>query len=383
MLIAILILFLIALISKRYAYILKALGVALKTGTFHPTPDERRFFPFNIIANEEQGKSWEYHPDHRKTTILPHHQRVLDELKTSAFLVEQHGKILYEAYTEPYHQMYPLGSFSVAKSILATLIGIAVDKGYMDLDSPIEEYCTDLNMRPLREISVYQALAMSTGLTWSESSGNPFSDNARAYYGNNLKACIRGMRVVTSPGINVEYQSGNSQILSFALRNATGMSISEFAQEHLWKPIGAEHEAYWLKDRQQGFEKAFCCFYAIPRDFLRLGRLYLNGGQWQGNRLLSQAFIDKATTATPYYDRMLRSQNARYGLHWWLVRWKGNACYYARGIYGQYIICMPHLDVTIVRMGFLRKPVSESGHPPDLFSYMQMADELVESISQS
>jgi CubicO group peptidase (beta-lactamase class C family) len=165
-----------------------------------------------------------------------------------------------------------------------------------------------------------------------------------------------------------------------ALKEAVGMPISAFAEQHLWIPLGAEHNAYWQTDRKNGMEKAFCCFYAVPGDFARLGQLYLNRGSMYDMKVLSEDFITRAIQPNPYYDKMLDQENSRYGLHWWTFTWENQSCYYARGIYGQYVIVIPDQEIVIVRLGFHRKTVDETGHPPDLFEYPEIARRLLDQV---
>lgn len=377
MLVLLIALLLIAILIPHYNYLLKAVRIALNTGRLYPTPDELRFFP-NREIKASYGKPWDKHESYGMPKLRSEDLVYLKDLETTAFLVIAGGQLLFEKYWEPYGPDYTTSSFSVAKSILGTLAGIAINMGKLRFDDPLSKYLSDLKIKGLEQVTVQHALAMATGIQWSESSGNPFSDNASAYFCTDILAKAKNIYMRGEPGKYFEYRSGNSLLLAMALKEAVGMSVSAFAERHLWGPLGSEHNAYWQTDKENGMEKAFCCFYAVPVDFARLGQLYLNGGTMFGKRLLSEDFVNRAIQSNTYYDKMLNQENIRYGLHWWTFNWEEKPCYYARGIYGQYVIVVPDRELVIVRLGFHRKKVDETGHPTDLFEYPEIARRLLD-----
>ncbi|MFM8243951.1 MAG: hypothetical protein ACKN86_14205, partial [Crocinitomicaceae bacterium] len=121
--------------------------------------------------------------------------------------------------------------------------------------------------------------------------------------------------------------------------------------EKLWKPLGAKKEATWSMDRENGDEKAYCCFYATARDFALLGRLLLNRGEWNGKRIISANYIDNMTTANTSLLTEDGISNLVYGLHMWTFYNNGNPVHYFRGLLGQYIMVIPNENTIIVRLG--------------------------------
>jgi CubicO group peptidase (beta-lactamase class C family) len=176
------------------------------------------------------------------------------------------------------------------------------------------------------------------------------------------------------PGKRFEYRSSDTQILSFVLQSATGVSISDYASEKLWKPLGAEHDAQWSLDHENGDEKAYCCIYSNARDFARIGKLVLHKGVWNGKRIVSQGFMDEMLTPAPLLNE--GENNLTYGYQWWIREQKGHKVYYARGILGQYIFVIPDQNMVIVRLGHERAEKDSTGTPMDLPVYLDGAIEM-------
>ncbi len=229
---------------------------------------------------------------------------------------------------------------------------------------------------------------MSAGLSWDESGGNPFSHNAEAYYGWDLKELIDGLEVERTPGEVFDYKSGYTQILGFILEQATGQHLATYASEKIWSKVGAEHNAMWSLDDEDGMEKAFCCFYATTRDFARIGRLILEKGSYKSTPIISSKYIDEMLTPDETLSTVAGLDNEIYGYQWWVYNHPDGPVYYARGILGQYIICLPEEDVIVVRTGHTRGevvrnpneapdlPLYKIDHPSDLFMYVEIAKTL-------
>ncbi len=218
---------------------------------------------------------------------------------------------------------------------------------------------------------------MSSGLHWKESGANPFSHNAKAYYGSELKALINSLEYEKAPGQYFEYKSGNSQVLAMILEEATGMNVSKFANLYLWNRIKASSNAYWSLDQENGIEKAYCCFYATSTDFAKIGQLMLHNGILNGDTILTESYVKEATQPANVL-KVDGSVNKDYGLHWWVIDgYKGFSGFYARGILGQYIIVLPELDIIIVRTGHKRLPKDDVYHPNDLYLYLDIVKELL------
>lgn len=305
--------------------------------------------------------------------------------QTIAWLVVKDDSIIHESYWQDYSDTSHTGSFSMAKSFISILTGIAISDGKIkSVDQPVGDFLPEYAQGEKAKITIRHLLTMSSGIGFNESYKDPLGFAAEAYYGSDLRKLIFRYDVVKEPGKDFEYLSGNTQLLSFVLKAATGMTISEYASEKLWKQIGASHDAFWSLDHENGDEKAYCCFNSNARDFARIGQLYLDSGRWKGSQIVPENFVLESVRPAPLVDVDLGSNNLRYGFSWWLTpryeyptgSGKLHDIFYARGILGQYIIVVPDKKMVIVRLGRQRSGDRIAGHPADYFSFVNTAFDL-------
>ncbi|MEM6523649.1 MAG: serine hydrolase [Bacteroidota bacterium] len=222
-----------------------------------------------------------------------------EETKTVAFLVIRNDSILYERYFEKYNEESIVTSFSVAKSFVSAMIGIAIQEGYIkSVNEPITNYITELeNKNPrFKKILIEHVLNMRTGLKFNENSyTNPFAEIAKLYYGrNHLKQVIQ-TKIEEGSNQSYEYQSINTEILAIIIERATGQKLAEYFEEKIWQPLGMEYNASWnIDSKKHGTPKGYCCLNARARDFVKLGRLYLKRGNWKGRQIINEDWIDRS-----------------------------------------------------------------------------------------
>lgn len=302
----------------------------------------------------------------------------IEAYEPAALLLLKDGTIAFEQYWNGYGPDAYSNSFSVAKSIVSLLVGIAIQNGEIQsLDDPIGHYLPHYAGQPA---TIRHLLMMSSGLDWDESYASPFSVTTKAYYGENLRELMNGLSIVETPGVQWNYQSGNTQLLAMVLERATGLSLSEYASQMLWKPIGASKDGLWSLDQTDGIEKAYCCFNSNARDFARLGQLVLDSGQWQGNQVVPKPYLRKALSP----QTQLKDETGKpvdfYGYHWWLVPYNGELIPYARGILGQYIFIFPRERAVLVRLGHERSDQYINNHPEDVYLYLATARHLLKLV---
>ena len=250
----------------------------------------------------------------------------------------------------------------MAKSITSLLVGIAIKEGKIgSVDDKVSHYLDGFTEGFAGELSIKDLLTMSSGSNWDESYANPLSVTTEAYYGSDLAKTLRSLKIKRKPGSLHEYKSGDTQWLGLLLEKATGKSLSEYASEKLWKPLGAEHAALWSTDRDGGVEKAYCCFNTNARDFARIGQLMLDSGRWKGETIIDSAYFQQSVTACMIPDDDNIPCNY-YGYQWWIYPGKEQV-FYARGILGQYIIVIPSKKTVIVRLGHMRAKEFKNGAP--------------------
>ncbi len=315
--------------------------------------DDHEIFPFREISNE--APAFEFIPTdgskapktaNTPTDTIPFDQ-FLAEKETVAFLIIKNDSIYYETYLNKYDTASIVNSFSMAKSVLSILIGIAIDEQLIkSVDEPITKYIPELKEKGFEKVKILHLLQMTSGLKFNESYVNPFGDAATFYYGRNLRKSINKLKLEAEPGTRFNYVSGDSQLLGLVLERALkDRSISEYLEEKLWKPMGMEYPASWSLDRKKdGLEKTFCCLNARARDFAKIGRLYLNKGDWNGEQLVPKSWVERSTAidstaGSAWY----------YQYQWWLGGKDGD--FVAEGILGQCIYVNPSKNLVMVRLG--------------------------------
>jgi CubicO group peptidase (beta-lactamase class C family) len=314
---------------------------------FHTSTIEKSGTPHSFVINDE----------YNKIQLSEKDLKYLEGLDTKAFLVLRGDTLLYEAYWDEHDKKQVSNSFSMAKTVVAMLIGIAIDEGHIGkLDDPVGKYLPEFKEGKKANITIRHLLIMASGLDWTESGKDPLSNNAESYYGSNLRSLVLNQKVEDEPGLLFNYQSGNSQLLAFILEKATGKDLSAYADEKIWKPLGCSSDAYWSLDSKEGDEKAFCCLYATPRDFAKLGQVFINKGKYRGKQIIPKWYYYEMVRPYPMETKE-GIANQRYGLHIWTYFGGENPAYYFRGISGQYIITIPEENLVIVRIGTGTKPV--------------------------
>lgn len=267
--------------------------------------------------------------------------------KTVAFLIIQNDTIKYEKYFKGYDKTSIVPSFSMAKSVTSILIGCAIADGLIKSTAePVTAYLPELQKNGFEKVTIKHLLQMTSGIKFREGYVNPFSEVATFYYGTNLRKAIAKMTLKREPGQQFEYVSGNTQLLGLVLERALkNKTVTQYLQEKLWQPLGMEYDASWSIDRKKnGLEKTFCCINARAYDFAKIGRLYLNKGNWNGKQLVPASWVKESTSVDTsngsawYYQQQ-----------WWLPSKTGD--FMAAGILGQYVYVNPSKNMIIVRLG--------------------------------
>jgi CubicO group peptidase (beta-lactamase class C family) len=274
----------------------------------------------------------------------------LDVTHTRALLVVQDDKIAFEHYAPGLDANSRFASFSVAKSFVATLTGAALAEGRIkSLDEPISNYLGDGEIAPAYAgITIGQLLDMRGGIDVDERYGGSLtSPVVRMYLSRDLGRFIasrHGLRF--APGTQQEYRSIDTLVLSRVLARATGRSLSDYASQALWQPLGMEQDATWSVDSDaHRIEKAFCCVNTTARDFARLGLLYLDEGRAGGRQVVSAKWAD-----TP--RQMINGeQKLAYRDGWWIPPGNaGDRDFSAIGVFGQYVYVNPATHTVIVKL---------------------------------
>ena len=282
----------------------------------------------------------------------------LTETETQSLIVIKDDRVVLERYVNGWQRESMVTSFSVAKSFVSTLVGIAIAEGAIgSLDDSITTYLPELAERDPRfaEITIRHLLLMSSGLDYQESGSFLFNgdDPLTTYHPDQRNLALTNTRIAGPPGKTFRYNKYHPQLLGMILERTTGMSVSAWTQSRLWDPLGMEFDGAWTLDSEAaGFEKMEAGLNARAIDFAKLGRLFLNEGTWDGVRIVSPEWVATATGVDPA-DRAPGPPIGRfYALMWWgVARSSGAPDYYAAGDHGQYIYVSPQDRVVIVRTG--------------------------------
>ncbi len=339
----------LALVVTGHQYLFKAVYTTYLMGETGPhINDWKRFDTRTIEAREPQ--EWKVSEHLNETSLSDKLRSTLEETESVAFLVVKNDAIVFEEYWDGYSAESHTNSFSMAKSITTLLAQVAIQDGYINSwDDDVIKYIPELKGEFAGELRLSHLSTMTAGLEWDEDYKNPFTITAKVNYGKDAeKTILEEVSVKYTPGEEYKYVGGAVELLAMVITRATKRTLSEYAQETLWAHMGAEHDAYWSLDHEDGMELAYCCFNSNARDFARFGKLMINKGNWEGNQLIDSSFIDLATSPglVPYY-----------GYAMWLYDENGIQANYFRGIGGQYVITIPEKDIVICRLGHKRLPV--------------------------
>ena len=305
----------------------RAVGTAPASSTLRPLPRVPRFFA-ELRVPDESGAQ------------VPLEQ-YLESTRTAAFVVIRDDRVVYERYARGFDDRSLLNSFSIAKTIVGTLVGLAIDEGRIgSLDDTVAAYRPDLADTAYAHVTLRHLLSMTSGVGDAPSL---LPGRALYYYGDDLHSAIAQGVAEAAPGKRWRYSEADVQVLGFVVEAAVGRPLSAYLEEKIWKPLGMEAGALWALDRAGGSEKAFCCISARARDFARFGRLFLDRGWAGGARLLPSAWSNPASfhgerTLDHYTHRRL----------WWFPD-GDEGDYYAYGHNGQYLYVNPAARTVIVK----------------------------------
>lgn len=264
----------------------------------------------------------------------------------SALLIVQDGAIRVEKYGLGFSDGGRWTSFSVAKSLTSTLVGIAVQHGDIDsLNDPVSKYIEGLKGSTYDDVTIEQLLTMTSGVAWNEDYSDPNSDVAKFNShvsedgGSNLVSYMSMLPRAHPAGEVWNYSTGETNMIGVLVREATGQNLAEYLSEHIWSPYGMQQDATWLIN-SDGTEISGCCIQAATRDFARFGQFMLDGATVNGASILPEGWIESATRKQVGIGEPGRG----YGYQWWTY---DTGSYAADGIFGQGIFIDPARNLVI------------------------------------
>ncbi|MCW5654745.1 serine hydrolase domain-containing protein [Hydrogenophaga sp.] len=277
-----------------------------------------------------------------------------DRRRVTSLLVLHKGQIRLERYQYGRNADHRFASFSMAKSVTALLVGIALERGLIkSVDDKAEVYAPELAGSAYGDSTIAHLLQMASGVRWNEdySGRDDVSDLWGALFrvhagGNPTQVLTRRRPMDAEPGTRFKYGTGETQVLCHVLKGATKRNAADLTTEWLWQPLGAQADAAWLVGWQD-IEYCGGGFNATTRDYARLGRLLALGGRRDGQQIVPEAFLQRATdhTRQPPGFR-LNEPGPRFGYGWqyWLVQ----DGFLMQGVYGQMVAVFPAQDLVVV-----------------------------------
>ncbi len=369
--------FIIETTGHRYLY--NTLAMTVFKGKLGPDIKEYHDMP-NSVIEHAQPQPWPLSKAFGSKSLTDDAMAYHEQNQSVSYVVIHRDSLLFETYWEDFGIDSISNSFSMAKSVVSLLVGIAIDEGRIkSLDDELYRYMPQYRTELGEHLTIKNLLTMSSGINFDEHYLNPFAFPARANYGDNLELLLSKYEVTEMPGETFKYQSGNTQILGLLVKGVMRESLASLASQHVWKKIGAENDALWSLDSEGGLEKAFCCINATARDFARIGKLYADYGKWNGKQIVDSAYVAASIRPAGMVDSEGKACDY-YGYQWWLGEHQGHEFFFMRGIKGQYVVVIPDEDLIMVRLGRKRDFGSRTKpHPDDVYNYLDMALAMIES----
>ncbi len=355
-------------------YLIKGVRTIYLTGNNTAFISDYEYFDNREIANSNP-EPWPIHKNFNQF-IETEELKVLNEQReTKSFLVIKNDSIVFEKYYDGYDENSLSNSFSVAKSIVVSLMGKAIMEGKIKgLDQPVSDYFDEYKEGLASELTVGDLASMSSGMKWNEKYYSIINITSESYFTDDLRSVILRQKIIDKPGQSFRYSSGDTQLLAMVIEKATGTTLSDYLSEKFWKPMGAENNALWQLDSDNyGMEKAYCCIASTARDFARFGKLYINNGKWGNEIILDSSFVELATK--PVFD-----SSPYYGYGWWLYNFEGKKVFTMNGHRGQFVISFPEENIIIVRQGSFNEKGRVSNNSGDLYKYISEGYKLAKSI---
>ena len=270
--------------------------------------------------------------------------------RLAGLVILQGGKIRLEEYRMDFTKDDRWTSFSVAKSLVSTLVGAAIKDGFIkSLDDPLTTYIPELAGSGYDGVTVEQLLTMTSGVKWNEDYEDKNSDVARfntTKSKDGVDPVILYMKTLVNeakPGTRWQYNTGETNLIGVLVAKATGKSLSEYLSEKVWKPYGMAQDAVWILN-DGGKEIGGCCISATTRDFALFGQFAMNGGKIGDTAVVPDGWYEKAGTK----QADIGMEGRGYGYQWWTY---DDGSFAAQGIFGQGIFVDPKRKLVIASNG--------------------------------
>ncbi len=286
--------------------------------------------------------------------------RYMDRYHIAGVMVLQHGRVRLQRYALGFGPAQRWESFSVAKSVTSTLLGIALQRGDIHgMDDTLGSYIPELRDSAYGKVTVQQLLTMTSGVHWNEDYADAKSDVAQMY----LHPCANGQAHVLSylrklprqwpAGTHWNYNTAETDLLGILLQRATHRSLAAYLSQTIWKPYGMAANAYWIRDECDGSDTGGSGLSATLGDYARFGQFMLDGGRIAGKPVVARTWFEGAL----HREESVGEPDQGYGYLWWT---DADGSYAAIGIFGQMIYVDPSRQLVIAQLAAWPHATSEA-----------------------
>ncbi|KQM74909.1 hypothetical protein ASE74_02700 [Pedobacter sp. Leaf216] len=272
------------------------------------------------------------------------------------FMVIRNDSVLYERYHNGYSDSTLTSIFSGAKSIISIMIGQALEDGSIkNLNDKVTRYIPELESNPaFEQVTLKNLLDMKSGLEFQDALGGIvkafFSDEAKYYYTDDMKAQLMKVKLANKPGTVWKYKSIDPILLGWVLKNATGKSVAQYFEANVWQKIGAEYNATWGLDQVDGLTNTASRFQVTGIDFAKIGRLFLNKGRYNGKQVVPERWVNQSINIGKEIPASAKGwQKSAHHYLWWIPQEGENGDYSAEGMLGQRLYIDPKTNTIIVQ----------------------------------
>ncbi|THF52222.1 serine hydrolase domain-containing protein [Allorhizobium terrae] len=305
----------------------------------------------------------------------------LESTATNALLVIKDGKIVQEVYRNGSHDTTRFMSFSMAKSLLATMIGIAVSEGKIkSVNDKVEDYLPSWKGTAYAGVRILDLLRMRSGIDWQEVYKFGSDTQLTEVHNNSLvgykyRWCDYARdkaKTLNPPGKVFNYSTLDTSVLGCVLEAAVGQKGANYMSEKIWKPAGMEASAYYLLDGPEDVGREFygAGYNATLRDYGRFGLMMLNGGKANGHQVVPKDWVALSTRAPEDSSLVDPDVGVGYAYQWWTVH--NSPAYSAIGLFNQYTYVNPETHTVIVK---LDAPASPLGFDKDNLAFFKKISE--------
>jgi CubicO group peptidase (beta-lactamase class C family) len=308
----------------------------------------------------------------------------LEATATNALVVVKDGHIVYETYRNESDESTRFITFSVAKSYVSTLIGLALADGAIkSLDDKVTDYLPEMKGSGYDGPTIRDLMRMRSGVDWlevyqfgSDTQLTQVHDNSLVAYRYRWcdYAANESKPGTNKPGEAFNYATLDTSVLGCILERAVGKTGAEYMSEKLWKPAGMESDAYWIMDGPDSVGREFygAGFNATARDHARFGLMFLNGGVANGKQVVPADWVTESTVPDEGYEPAGPDEPFGYQYQWWTF--PGSDAYAALGLHHQFIYIDPENNLVIVKINHTAEPV---GRDTENISFFKQVAELL------